>query len=389
MKYLLILIGATRSITANKLRTALTVLGVLIGIAAVSLLVSLGAGLQQAIDSEVTSLGTNLITVLPGPTARSGAFAGSLSTLTLADAQAIGQVHGVAATAPYLAVSGAVEAQGRSMVIVLNATTSAFAKAMPLNVEAGKFSVQPGHMVLDISYARTLFGGAQQALGKTIAVDGIPLVVSGVIQPSGGLFGDRPSTYVPLGIGQRIAHTNAISEIFFTVSQASQASRLEAQVNQLLLTRHHGVKDFHLLTDKQILKGVAKITTILTAALSGIAGISLLVGGVGIMNIMWVTVTERTSEVGLRKALGATNADILLQFLYEATLVGLAGGLAGLAVAIIGTRILGQLVGIAVPLTGGAIALALGTAACTGLVFGVAPAWRAARLEPMAALRHE
>jgi|BEDMetMinimDraft_2_1075160.scaffolds.fasta_scaffold01899_6 putative ABC transport system permease protein len=386
VKYPQIALTALKALSSNKLRTLLTILGILIGITAVSILVSLGASLQSTVTSQILKLGVNLVVVLPGPPGRT--FNESASTLTVNDAKRIAKVPGVVAVAPYAPLTVKLSANGKSLIKVVNVTTQAFGKVMPANMDYGHFDISNNGIVLSHATAVELFGSEKAAVGKSVFVNGYRLTVRGVAAEANGITGG-PSTYVPANLMSRISHTDIVNAIYFIIKNANLLKSVENKIQKILLKEENGVQNFHFLTNKQILNSVSRIINILTGVLGGIAAISLLVGGIGVMNIMWVTVAERTREIGLRKAVGATEFDILLQFLLESIVMVLIGGIIGLLLGFLGAKLIGQIVDLSVSLTVEAIALALGTAVFTGLVFGVAPAIKAAKLEPMVALRYE
>jgi putative ABC transport system permease protein len=403
---------ALSSLRANKLRTILTMLGIIIGVASVVALMAIGNGAQVAITSQISSIGSNLLTVFPGQRRGPGPAAVQSQGLTLADAEALlkpGALPGSVIIAP-------VYQNGAQVVAGANNTQSSVVGVTPSFFTVRNLAVLRGQIftesqsdglravaVLGSNVAEDLFGLATP-VGKTIRIKGQTFQVIGVLEKKGGSgFGSvDDQLFVPLGVAQlklfgaRSADTSSprVSNIAVQVADADQMDEVSAQIATIMRRQHRleadgSEDDFSVFNQADVLSSLNQITSILTAFLGAIAGISLLVGGIGVMNIMLVSVTERTKEIGLRKAVGARRRDILQQFLTEALVVSLLGGIIGL--------LLGGLISFAVGLTGlitpvvtpSAMMLALGFSMAVGLFFGIYPARRAARLRPIEALRYD
>jgi putative ABC transport system permease protein len=406
-------LAALDSLTANKMRSGLTILGIVIGVAAVIALVSIGRGAQASVTAQIESTGANLIFVRPGSTQQGGvaAGAGTAATLTQDDAEALMQVPGVVGVAP--------QVNGRVQVAYLGQNTnSQLVGSTPDYLTVRNFQLADGEfiseanvvahssvVVLGSAVAETLFGGSGGVVGQSVRLGGQPYRVIGVLVSKGGTgFGSQDDqVLVPLTTAQtrltgpsNFRGGNVISVINVQVASADQVLAAIDGVTEVLRARHGtlaGADDFTVQNQQDQLSAITQVTNTLTLFLGGIAGISLLVGGIGIMNIMLVSVTERTREIGIRKALGARRRDILYQFLVEAAVLSLVGGLMGVALGWLIGQLMGriQLGGSAItPVVGlDSVLLATGFSIAVGLFFGIYPATRAAALEPVEALRYE
>ncbi len=399
---------ALESLAGNKLRSGLTILGIVIGVAAVIAMLGIGRGAESSITGSIQGIGTNLLFVFRGgdETVRNP------QPLTLGDAQAIGEpfaAPSVSAVAPLLQGNGEVSFSGESHSTQIAGVVPDYGPMRNFEMTEGEF-INDGHMlgrssvaVLGPEVAEALFGRTSAIVGETVRVEGQPFRVIGIYRAKGG-GGFGPSEddqiMVPLTTAQtRLLRrgSNRVDVIMVSAASAEDVSNAADEVGQILRARHRteiGLDDFTIVTQQEFLDTFATITGVLTVFLGGIAAISLLVGGIGIMNIMLVSVTERTREIGLRKALGARRTDILVQFLTESSVLSLIGGLIGILLGWGISQAVGQISAASgtefIPVIGlDAVLLATLFSAAVGLFFGIYPANRAAGLEPVEALRYE
>jgi putative ABC transport system permease protein len=394
----------------HRMRSALTVLGILIGIAAVILTVGLGIGAQQQVTAQVEALGTNLLIISPGSTTSTtglrGGF-GSASTLTQADAQALASpvvAPDIAAVAPTTSSSQSLVAGASNWTTSVVGTTPSWLSVRARTMSAGAFLTNADQasaapvVVLGATTATELFGSTD-VVGQSVTIAGTPFTVQGVLAPSGstGSANNDDTAVIPLSTAQQRVSTGSsrtsVQTIYVQGTSQSALSSAYQEANAELLALH-GITnaanaDFTITNQASLVTTAASVSKTLTVLLAGIAAISLLVGGIGVMNIMLVSVTERIREIGLRKALGARPSLIRRQFLIEAALLGLVGGLLGAAVGILGAKVLSDLISNPVALSMPAIFGSITVALAIGLVFGVYPASRAAQLAPIDALRSE
>jgi putative ABC transport system permease protein len=398
------------AIRSHRLRSGLTMLGIMIGIAAVILTVGLGEGAQAQVRDQINSLGTNLLIVSPGSSTTSsgirGGF-GSASTLTKSDADALASkvaTPDVAAVAPTTSSSGTLVVGSNNWTTTVVGTTPTWLNVRARKIDEGRFLDATDEknvaavVVLGPSTAQQLFGG-QSAVGRTVTVNGVPLEVVGVLQSSGsssGTSNNDDTAVVPYTTAtQRLlggSTRTSVSTIYVSASSGATLSAAYQETQNELLNLHHlatNNADFTITTQESLLTTANSVNKTLTILLGGIAGISLLVGGIGVMNIMLVSVTERVREIGLRKALGARPRVIRRQFLVEASVLGLAGGVLGALVGLVGSGVLPNFISSPVTMSPTATAGAIAIAIAIGLAFGVYPASRAARLAPIDALRTE
>ena len=380
----------------GRLRAALTMLGVIIGVASVVALVGVGRGTTSNITASLDALGTNLLTISP-----TGRF-GSATTLTIQDAQAIAGVSGVAAVAPELSTQLVVGTSTTNTTTTSVIGTSAqYAYVRAYTVWQGTFLTQPmvdGSLrvaVLGATVATDLGLGAD-AVGTSVSIGGLPFQVVGILQPKGGSgFADPDNeVLVPLGaVSKYFVGGDSVRTIGVSVANGVDMQTTRDAVAQALRIRHgigaSSSDDFSIFDQAQLLSVTDAISGTLTLLLGGIASIALVVGGIGIMNIMLVSVRERTREIGIRKALGARGRDILSQFLIEALTLSLIGGFVGVLVGLAVSAVIGRIAGWGFIFDPSIIAVATAFSVAVGIVFGVWPARQAARLDPVAALRYE
>ncbi|MEX2028822.1 MAG: ABC transporter permease [Candidatus Curtissbacteria bacterium] len=389
--------SAIDSLQINKLRSALTALGIIIGVAAIILLISIGSGLQNYISGEFEKLGTNSIFILPGKV-RVGPQGGppqAINKLTFKTAQALERSKGpfISEVLPQIEQNVTASFKNKTEITLLVGTNAAYFGLSDIKASQGRvFSKQDDQAakkvaVIGNTLAEKLYE-SQNPVGQKISISKKPFTVIGVMASQGNAGGVDIDNQIiiPIQTARVISGADQVNSILVRTTSAETIPQAKAQVEKVL-GRSLSEDDFTILTQEQLLSSILQILGVLTLALGGIAGISLIVGGVGISNIMLVSVTERTREIGLRKAVGAKPRDILNQFLIEAVILSLFGGIVGLLIGFAGSLALAPFIKTAVPFW--AVALGIGFSSAVGIVFGVAPAIRASRLEPIVALRHE
>jgi len=401
------IIESLGTLTVNKLRTGLAILGIVIGIGSVIALMSLGQATAQAVQSQIQSLGSNLLTVRPGSFNQGGVrgAAGGRTTLTLDDAKAISnnsQITTIKYVSPEIEQRSQVTTGANNTNTEIMGVTPLYANVHNLSISSGNFISQNDNdsmskvAVLGPQVVSDLFGENSNPIGQTIRLKGQTLTVTGVTTSKGGsgFMNQDDIVYVPLTTAQKILFgQNYLSSISLEAKSAEVMTDAQNEVGYLLLSKHNlkdpTQADFSIMSQQDILNMVSSTTGTFTALLSGIAAISLLVGGIGIMNIMLVTVTERTREIGLRKALGAKKKVIITQFLTESVILTFSGGIIGIFLGIIISYIISSVTSSPFIISPSAIILAFVVSGGIGILFGWYPARRASELQPIEALRYE
>jgi putative ABC transport system permease protein len=394
---------AVKTLTANKLRSTLTMLGIIIGNASVIAMIGIGQGAQRLASEQFESLGPNVLFVTPGASNARNRTIDIPRTLVLEDARAIAaQVPSIREAAPQRQSQMSIVYRNLNANSLVVGTTPTFLSVRSFDMAKGRFisdqDVERNQQVVALgAEIATKFFGNRDPIGEQIRIKGVTFQVIGVMQAKGSFLGNNQddAAYIPITTqANRLTGRTSpygLDLTFISVSAKDEASirAAEYQMTNLLRLRHKitDEDDFTIQTQKDILRIVGTITGGLTAMLAAIAGISLLVGGIGIMNIMLVSVTERTQEIGLRKAIGASQQDILVQFMIEAVILSAAGGLLGTAIGVSGILAVSAATPLKAEISPPAIVMAVGISGAIGLFFGVVPARQAAKLDPIVALR--
>ena len=404
MDFIEIFKESTLTLTTNKVRTGLAMLGVIIGIGSVIALMSLGQSSQKNITDQIQSLGANLLTIQPGA-AQSGGIRSSSSrdTLTLEDAKAIKkEISLVTEISPIISGNSQVVAGKNNTNVSIYGVYPTYTSVNNIKIASGSFITDKylnniGRVaVLGPDVVTDLFGEGANPIGKSIRVNGQNLKVIGTTVSKGGsgMMSSDNMIYIPFTTASKVLFgQNYLSSLSLSVINENSMTQAEEQVEALLLKRHKisdpDKADFRIMNQEDIIETISSVTGTFVTLLAGIAAISLVVGGIGIMNIMLVTVTERTREIGLRKALGAKKKVIITQFLIEAILITFIGGIIGVIIGILISFILSSLMSLSFTINISSIFLAFGVSVFTGIVFGWYPAKKASDLQPIEALRYE
>jgi putative ABC transport system permease protein len=391
---------AVGAIAGHRLRSILSMVGIAIGIAAVILLTSIGEGTRRYILAQFAQFGTNLIAIHPGKAETSGmpgVFSGTTHHLTIDDAEALARIPGVERVVPTAFGTARIEAGPRARSVAVNGVTPDIQTVWKFHTRLGAFwpAGDPRRgaplTVLGPKLAHELFGDTSP-LGQFVRIGGTRFRVIGVMEPKGEMLGfDLDDTaYVPVATAMRLFNLLDLGEIDLTYTPAEATARVEADVIRVLKARHDGEEDFTVTTQQAMLDVFGNVMGMVTMAVGAIAGISLLVGAIGILTMMWITVRERTEEIGLARAIGASATQVAGLFLAEASMVALLGGVAGVALGLgLGAALRWLVPGLPVETPLSFVLLALGVSLAVGLVSGVLPARRAAGLDPIEALRAE
>ncbi len=393
--------SAFASLAANRLRTALTALGIVIGVAAVIAVLAIGEGAKANVERRIRSLGSNLLMVRPGSMRAGGIRTGSVDTLTRDDADAVASLPGVTAVSGEAGGSAQIKFRENNMSASVIGVTPAYFTIRSLDIASGlgfadlDDRARRRVAVLGANVARELFGGASP-IGERIQIRGTAFQVVGVIEAQGdsGFASPDDLVAIPLGTHQSVLFGQAhLSSMSVQVRNEGETEAVVTRIVELLRLRHRIAigenDDFEVRSQTEMLQTMGQITGTFTMLLGSVAAVSLLVGGIGIMNIMLVSVRERTREIGVRMAVGARRRDILLQFLVESVVVSVFGGIVGIGLGFATAMLVAKLAEWETVVPAYSVGLALGVSIGVGVLFGVGPARHASRLDPVEALRHE
>ncbi len=396
---------ALRGLKSNKLRSILTMLGIIIGVFAVIVMVAIGTGARSSVTGQIQGLGSNLLMVSPGQASSGGVRGGQVTTMTMDDVAAIKTkaADSVQGVAPQVSRSVQVVLGDQNTSTSVVGTTPDFQDVRNQHVGMGRFftdneiTTRAKVAVVGTTVVQNLLGDPNaNIIGKIININRVPFQVVGVMESKGsnGMQDQDDQIFVPITTAQsRLIGSTRIQMMYIQAKSPDLMDTASAQVTQILRRQHklqpQAADDFNIRSQADILNTVQGVTQALTLLLGGVAGISLLVGGIGIMNIMLVSVTERTREIGIRKAIGAKRRDVLFQFLIEAVVLSVLGGIIGIALGWAGSGILNRVAGMTAEVSLSSVVIAFSFSAAIGIIFGVFPAQKAAKLNPIDALRYE
>lgn len=392
------------ALTSNKVRSGLTILGIVIGIGSVIAMVSIGAGAKSTIQTSIEGLGSNLLTVMPGAVQPGRAIVssgrGGAQTLVDEDVEALREIAGVSYISAEHQRRYQISSQtGNNTNTTVIGATAEYMPVRNVKIESGSF-LSDAHnrsmsrvAVLGPAVAEDLFGADVNPIGKTIRINKVNFKVIGILQSKGGsgFFNADDTVFVPLSVMKKIlSGARYLTTIAINVENKDEMNTVRERASELLLRLHRVAEpDFSIISQEDILGTLTQVTTTFTIFLASIAGISLIVGGIGIMNMMLTAVTERMREIGLRKAIGARNRDISFQFLAEAVMLTFLGGALGIALGWLIAVLITKFADITTQISMQAVLLAFGVSAGIGIIFGYYPARRATGLNPIEALRYE